>query len=379
MSEPNIFTQEIKKNLEIDKNLNKNTDKLLLENNIFNNENSYIYKAKNKDDTLVVKIAEIKDGNILEVKILNNTNNIIKKNISPHFPYKYYSKSFTNYIDVNLSTIFTNITRIELPTTLNDKFLIYSYEFFDGNFENYIQTIISEKENEKIKNKFILNALLQIFISILSYHSLGYLHNDCHTRNFIYKNVNADGYIKYNIYGNILYLENLGFIWAILDYEDTKLMISENMILINKRYKINYNKYMYDYLLLYNILCKEYNSIINLSNNKTLTDIYNYLNCVNNCNCVGEYYEKLIFTYMEQFFDTPPEGSEIINEVPYIVPFNYEMEMDGGGKKQKYNKTNIIKNINGKNKTIYLKENCGKTQYVKHNSQYIKLTEYRKK
>ena len=403
MSETNIFTQEIKKNLEIYKNFNKKEGNVeLIPEKLYSRRPPYIIKVKNNNDTLIVKIAQIKDGNNLEVKILNNTNKIITRNISPHFPFKYYSKGFIFESENKqlLSANFNDEQHILPKDTLDYDYLMYCYELFAGDLNKYlneeidtyvkeeIDTYVKEKidtfSNEEIditrkkqQTKYISNALLQIFISILSYHSLGYIHNDCHTGNFLYKKVEKGGYIKYNIFNETLYLENIGFIWAIWDYEYSSNITSNSIKKIsahfNEYFKLNYNKFVYDYLFL----------IIWLNHIYADNDIYiNILKKLNEINILktDDNYEKLIFDYLKDFFDTLPEGSKIINEVPYIVPFEFEMtEMDGGGKKQKYTKTNIIKNINGKNKTIYLKENYGKTQYVKHNSQYIKLTEYRKK
>ena len=413
MSEPNIFTQEIKKNIQIDTNFNKKEGNVeLIPEKLYSRRPPYIIKVKNNNDTLIVKIAQIKDGNNLEVKILNNTNKIITRNISPHFPFKYYSKGFIFDRDNKqlLSANFNDEQNILPIKTLEYDYLMYCYELFAGDLNIYlneeIDTYVKEEidtyvkkeidtyvkkefktiSNEEIdinrkkqQTKYISNALLQIFISILSYHNLGYIHNDCHAGNFLYKKVEKGGYIKYNIFGKTLYLENIGFIWAIWDYEYSINITSDSIIKISAEFikyiKLNYNKFVYDYLFLITWLNNTYDA------NDIYINILKKLQEINKLDTKDDY-EKLIFDYLKDFFDTPPEDSEIINEVAYIVPFEFKMtnmEMDGGGKKQKYTKTNIIKNINGKNKTIYLKENYGKTQYVKHNSQYIKLTEYRKK
>jgi hypothetical protein len=65
--------------------------------------------------------------------------------------------------------------------------------------------------------------MAQVFIAILSFHSLGYSHNDAHWGNFLYHKINPGGYIKYNINGYEVFIENLGYLWIIWDYGFTKL------------------------------------------------------------------------------------------------------------------------------------------------------------
>jgi hypothetical protein len=45
------------------------------------------------------------------------------------------------------------------------------------------------------------------------------IHNDCHWGNFLYHKINKGGYFHYKLFGENFYLENLGFLWVIWDFE----------------------------------------------------------------------------------------------------------------------------------------------------------------
>jgi len=318
-----IFQQEIEKNQMI---IDRLSSPLSIEKaiSIDNRLETYIFKTLQKENNIrtVAKISPIiKDNTEQEVEILTKINNILIKNISPHFVYNYYNHEINN---LKLKKMFENTDisnyKIIIDKDSSNGYYIYLNEFFEGDLNDFLKNIHYEY-------KLILNVFLQIFISILSYHSIGYLHNDAHLYNFLYKKVEKGGYIKYNIFGKTLYLENLGFIWAIWDFETSRnINIKQDLQLTNNNYIEDY----YCILLSYKSLLSK--NIISLTNDK-INDIKIYLdNLLRTSHSSDTNYEQLIFEYLAQYFDTPTTTDKIINENAYVIPFTY---VEGGKNKSK--------------------------------------------
>jgi hypothetical protein len=93
-------------------------------------------------------------------------------------------------------------------------------------------------EKEYNNFKVVNNAIAQIYLAILSFHSIGYVHNDSHWGNFLYHKINPGGYIKYIVNGKEIYLENLGYLWVIWDYS-----LAAKLIRIDVQYALtDYNR-----------------------------------------------------------------------------------------------------------------------------------------
>jgi hypothetical protein len=139
--------------------------------------------------------------NTRELKILMQVSAIVLNRLNPHFPIMY-------------QTFFCNIPEknAKLPKFANNKdYYINFNELANGDLSVFMK---KEYNNSKLVN----NAMAQIFIAILSFHSLGYSHNDTHWGNFLYHRVTPGGYFKYIINGYEVFVENLGYLWIIWDY-----------------------------------------------------------------------------------------------------------------------------------------------------------------
>lgn len=79
-----------------------------------------------------------------------------------------------------------------------------------------LKSFISKKKYDT--EAIYVNTFVQVYLSILSLHNLGYVHNDSHYGNFLYHLVEPGGCIHYKIDDVDLYIENLGFIWVIWDF-----------------------------------------------------------------------------------------------------------------------------------------------------------------
>jgi len=64
------------------------------------------------------------------------------------------------------------------------------------------------------------NCLQQILVCVLSFHvHCEMMHSDCNPGNFLYKRIPKGGHIHYSICGKDVYIENLGYLWMINDYD----------------------------------------------------------------------------------------------------------------------------------------------------------------
>ena len=83
-----------------------------------------------------------------------------------------------------------------LPEKINNnKYYIILNELAHGDIKQLftIKTIVDN-------NSLIYNIFIQVILSILTFHNIGYIHRDCHYGNFLYQRVNDDGYYHYEIY-----------------------------------------------------------------------------------------------------------------------------------------------------------------------------------
>ena len=186
-----------------------------------------IYESKGKSEgelfKFASKIMEVNDDNLNEIKILKEVTNIVLRKNNPHFPIMYY-----NFICNNLQE------NANLPPYVNNKkYYVNINELASGDASEYI---LNNNMNEILMN----NAIVQIFISIFSFHSIGYIHTDTHWGNFLYHKVKPGGFIQYIINGRDLYIPNIGYLWVIWDFSFVD--------------KFTTKDYMTDYLLIMNSL-----------------------------------------------------------------------------------------------------------------------------
>jgi len=175
-----------------------------------------VYKAKNINKSyksipkFVVKIQ-------LQTKEFKNELSIFKlfssyafKNNIIHIPLYYYDCLCNNIIkEPAYPKLLTEAKKIY------KNYSIILYERADGDLKSFID---SKNYNENIWK----NIYEQIYMSIFIIHNLGYLHNDAHSGNFIYRKIKKGGCFHYKINGEDYYIENIGYIWMIWDYGFTK-------------------------------------------------------------------------------------------------------------------------------------------------------------
>jgi len=163
-----------------------------------------VFLAKFAAYRFAIKLLPINTSNKKEITISNNLSELTLKNECPHFA-------------IIFKTLICNnppISDIDNYPDLikTSKYYIILSELASGDFKTFI---IKNADNYKI----IKNAIQQILISILFFHKkTNFIHDDCHWGNFLYHKIKPGGFIKYTIFGETIYIENLGYLWIIWDY-----------------------------------------------------------------------------------------------------------------------------------------------------------------
>jgi hypothetical protein len=181
----------------------------------------YLSKGSNVGELFrfASKIMKRNKSNYNEILILTRLSKLVINKLNPHFPIMYHNFECT-----------VPSKNPKLPKfAKNTEYFINLNELANGDLKMFM---LKEFNNSKLTN----NALAQIYISILSFHSLGYSHNDAHWGNFLYHKITPGGYIRYDINGKELYLENVGYLWVIWDYGFTAQLDKKNIVETMKDY-----------------------------------------------------------------------------------------------------------------------------------------------
>ena len=161
----------------------------------------------------------------MELKLLTKLTDVVRMNECPHFPIFYGYILCENYLDFkddnfkksNSKDISLSQTISKMPQLImenkNEKFISIFNELANGDLKSFFRIYIDNY-------KLLINALIQQILSLLYfiYHT-NRLHKDIHDGNFLFYKIKAGGYFHYNICGKDYYLENLGFLWVIWDYD----------------------------------------------------------------------------------------------------------------------------------------------------------------
>lgn len=170
------------------------------------------------------KIVIINPNILLDLEIQEKLSKSINR--CPHFYllYNYFKCSNINYKNIKLYPPLIRQAKKE-----NKDILISFLELANGDLNIFLK-------NSKYDNKLLLNALGQIFISLLFYYSIiKKNHNDAHGGNFLFHKIKKGGFFHYKLFDNDYYLENLGYLWVIHDFEKSK-PIEDNYINYDLKY-----------------------------------------------------------------------------------------------------------------------------------------------
>jgi hypothetical protein len=219
------IVQNIENNIEIGENLIIKDKLEYGDNNIYS---SYLKKKPKYIIASKIVVENKKSEN--EINYLKMLNKAVLENKCPHFPmlYNYY-----NNIKIKDLDILPKILRVE-----HNSYKIILSELADGNLKKFI---IKKNNSDNI----YINALTQIFFSLIFfYKETMSFHNNSIWDNFVYKMIKKGGYYHYEIMGDNYYLENVGYLWMINDFDNCvefNKSIDKNIMLRNDFLRIIYS------------------------------------------------------------------------------------------------------------------------------------------
>jgi hypothetical protein len=295
----------------------------------------YLIKDTLNNDELILKITNNAD---LEFQNMFFLSNLVKEDKTPHFVRLYdyfklipiiYNEEVISQLPPLIKMDITKINNFSDGTKISALVM----EKFDGNLINlltlYMVNIIDNIDNnsyksdedKKLRNLYLNNLRefhIQIFITILTFHSYYGYHADCQYKNFFYKSIpySKNEYFKYKIFNTEYYIKNNGFLIVLGDY-GTNIKKSN----LTKEEVIN------DYIYL------------NYYNNYNDSTFFNKLNEISYTN--SKQYELELFNYIKKnnsdLILSSIGEKPIINDTPYKIYCEEEtdVEMVHGGKKIK--------------------------------------------
>lgn len=320
------------------KNINGNPifrvgNKIILKNQIgTENINGVIYLSNIRNNSkyeyaskLVLNNEKTKN----ELKIFSKVNEAVLKKRSPHFPILYADLECNKFSDMNSSENKILISPIEQDITLfpkiikmnkNSSFKLILTELADNDLSFFIKS-------DKITNELYLNTLTQIYLSIMFfYKETKCFHNDAYIDNFLYHTIKKGGYFHYEIFNENYYLENLGYLWVIWNYESSiefNKSIEKNIRLI-----ADFGRIINVFLpsIYKGLIKKEKNNISEETFNKIL-NIYGKIQYYNNI-YTSNGMKILIQKILKEFVNNGllkthiNDKSKIINSTPYKININ---------------------------------------------------------
>jgi len=169
--------------------------------------NAIIYKTTidNNIITIASKIMSLNEKNKQELKLNIKATKLIVYQLSRHF-----------LINYKIFICNKKFNGIKVPLYLKYKPYYISLNEMVYNDLKYLcdtDDFLNNKED-------IYNVILQVLLSIFTFHQLGYTHNDCHWGNFLFhKNkTNKNGYYHYIIKDTSYYLKQCNYTIIIHDF-----------------------------------------------------------------------------------------------------------------------------------------------------------------
>lgn len=136
----------------------------------------------------------------LEVDLLKKMSNLAETGRIPNMPMTY------SVLRCNTKCQFRNCPAL---TKRNSSYYVVVNELADEDLQTWFGRKHSDAEYESI--------LMQAIMAIYSFHSLGYLHHDCHLGNFLIHKINPGGFWQYKIGQYDIYIPNTGYLLVMWD------------------------------------------------------------------------------------------------------------------------------------------------------------------
>lgn len=159
-----------------------------------------IYQANlnNKTIEAAVKLMPINHKHRREIKYYEELNKLVTKNINPHFPIVFFSKTCKQCPFKNRA--------------VEDCYVVMK-EFADGDLKSWLKHIHSIDEH--------LSEICQLMIIIIGLAQKKIIHYDLHWGNLLYHKTpkqNLNKYMYYIIQGHDVYIKMKGYHWIIWDF-----------------------------------------------------------------------------------------------------------------------------------------------------------------
>jgi hypothetical protein len=235
----------------------------------------------------------------MELELLNKLTNVVRMELCPHFPIFYghvicekilnnknkFNKDSFKKSNLKDKTISQKINKFPdlVIINLKKRFITTFNELANGDLWKFFELYGNN-------SSYIINALIQQLLSIMFFnYYTNRIHNDTHAGNFLYHKIKAGGYFHYKLFGIDYYLENLGFLWVIWDFD----LSSKTEEAIKQYNKIRTNNTDYNRIMEMYLSYKDggYNPYEEIQNNnnvkifvKKLTSLYNSNYNFNNLN-----------------------------------------------------------------------------------------------
>ena len=264
------------------------------------------------------KLMEINRNNSIE-KCLNDhiTTKIMKTKISRHFIFTYRT-FICNHISSSVPPIVKNLNYF---ITLN--------ELAHGDLKQLckMKTYVND-------DSLVYNVFIQVMLSIMSFHSIGYIHGDCHYGNFLYQRNIEVGYYYYKINGVNYYLKSCKYTMLIFDFGFAKSIDKDINDTLSYKVIDDYMRIIHAFANK-KILTKSWSHYPNLPSDNVsryTTHLLNKLNSIskallNNRNKTNKNFNNLINDMIIPHLITAPNNiftkikprGKIINSKPFII------------------------------------------------------------
>jgi len=283
-----------------------------------NSKHGVIFKAFVKNvfggEPIAAKLMKYTLNNEKELKINELVSDkILIAKLSPHFLFTY--KSFQCHLPEN-----NDLRSLSgLQSIIDNSYYICLNELAHGDLKTLLldDTVMSN-------NYLVCNIACQCFLSIATFHKMGYVHRDCHAGNFLYhKCSHVNGYFHYIINSKDYYLQNYGYNIYIYDF---------GLARYYDEHKINENTMPYfvkDYCRILHAFisksCGGWSIYDNWPEKKLSMSMAKMIKFMSNkadrlCYiCEDDVIIDMIHLLRRMLLDTLPSGATILNETPYII------------------------------------------------------------
>jgi hypothetical protein len=200
----------------------KSFDKNELTDEIGKGDVGMIYKIKINNEMCALKLYKQYKNDIYakiikDIIINYKTNYLIEQNICPNFVYYYYSNVIMNKLINNLPVDYENLA-IDKPKLANYYFVM---EYCDGDLRNFF--------NDEHDLEIYKSCIFQICCAIYCLQKyVKIYHNDLSITNIIFKKIDKNIVFHYNINSVDYYVPTHGYLFVIIDFEDSIFFIKDD-------------------------------------------------------------------------------------------------------------------------------------------------------